>query len=211
MDITWYGQSCFKIKGKNATIVTDPYYSEDTGLKKLKLEADLVTISHEHQDHNNREIVGGTPFVLDAPGEYEIKGVAVHGIKTFHDNNEGKDRGLNTMFTFEIDGIVVCHCGDLGHVLSPAVLEYIDQVDILLIPVGGEYTVDARTALEVVNQLAPKVVIPMHYKVEGLTIELDPLEKFISAYGKGMPELQTKYSIAKDKLPEDEELVVLSI
>lgn len=211
MDITWYGQSCFKVKGKNVTVVTDPFDPDFTGLKKLKLEADIVTISHQHQDHNNTQVVGGEPFVVEASGEYEVKGVAIHGVSTFHDNKDGRERGKNTIYSIEIDGITICHCGDLGHTLSVSQLEQLEDVDILLVPVGGVYTIGPTEAVEVVSQIAPKVVIPMHYKVEGLKFDLKGVESFMNSYGKGSVEAINKYSVTKDKLPEDGELVLLSM
>ncbi len=211
MDISWFGQSYFKLKGKSASVVMDPFDPEFVGLKKVKQNADIVTISHPHQDHNNVEMIEGEPFVIRGAGEYEVKGVRIQGIQTFHDTKQGKDRGINTMFVMDIDGIVVCHCGDLGHELTDAQLEELPDIDVLLIPVGGIYTIDPAGASKVIAQVEPKVVIPMHYKVPGLKIELGTLDEFLHAYGKGSVTPVNKYSITKDKLPENEEIVVLEM
>jgi L-ascorbate metabolism protein UlaG (beta-lactamase superfamily) len=212
MDISWYGQSCFRIKGKNVAVVTDPYNSEMLGLKKLKVSGDILTVSHPHADHNEIGAVEGGPFVIEGPGEYEVKGVTIHGVQTFHDAKEGKERGVNTLYTLDIDGVVVCHCGDLGHELSAAQLELIDDVDILLVPVGGTYTIDAQMAVKVINQIEPKVVIPMHYKfTDAFKLPLATLTDFLHVYGKKDVTAVGKYSITKDKLPSEQELVVLEV
>lgn len=210
MDISWYGQSCFKIKGKNASVVVDPYDPEMIGLKKLKVSGDILAISHQHSDHNNKEAVEGTPFVIEGAGEYEIKGVTIHGVQTFHDSKDGKERGMNVVYTIDIDGLSVCHLGDLGHELTTSQLEAIGDVDILLVPVGGTYTIDAATAVRVIAQIEPHVVIPMHYKLND-KLPLGTLDEFLKVYGKGKIDPLPKYSISKDKLPDGEEVVVLEM
>ena len=211
MDISWFGQSAFRIKGKNAAIITDPFSADYTGLKRIKSNADIVTVSHQHEDHNNSEVVEGLPFVVPGPGEYEVKGVRIQGIQTYHDSKQGKDRGMNTMYVLEIDGIFVLHCGDLGHELNTEQSADLPDIDIMLVPVGGVYTVDPATAVKVIAQVEPKVVIPMHYKLPGLKFDLGTLEEFVHVYGKKSVEPMNKYTITKDKLPENEELVVLEV
>ncbi len=210
MDISWYGQSCFKIKGKNASVVTDPYDPEKVGLKKLRVAGDIVTISHQHEDHNNKQAVEGEPFVIEGAGEYEVKGITINGIQTFHDNKEGKERGKNVVYTIEMDGVTVCHLGDLGHELSTAQLEAIGDVDVLLLPVGGVYTIDAAEAVKIIAQIEPKVVIPMHYKITD-ALPLASVDEFLKVYGKGKIDPLPKYSITKDKMPEGEEVVILEM
>ncbi|MDQ3098469.1 MAG: MBL fold metallo-hydrolase [bacterium] len=210
MDISWYGQSCFKLKGKNASIVVDPYDPETVGLKKLKVSGDILAITHQHEDHNNKDAVEGDPFIIEGAGEYEVKGITIHGIQSFHDAKEGKERGLNLVYTIELDGVNVCHLGDLGHELTTAQLELIGDVDILLIPVGGVYTIDAAEAVKVIAQIEPHVIIPMHYKVSDSS-KLGTLEEFLKVFGKGKVEPVSKYSVSKDKLPEGEEVVVLEM
>lgn len=210
MDITWYGHSCFKLKGKNASVVIDPYNPEMLGLKKLRVSGDILAISHQHEDHNYSDAVEGSPFVIAGPGEYEVKGVTLHGVQTFHDTKDGKERGPNVFYTIEIDGVVVGHCGDLGHELSTTQLEALGDIDILLIPVGGVYTIDAAAAVKVIAQIEPHVVIPMHYKL-GDKLPLGTLDEFLKVYGKGKVDPVSKYSVTKDKLPDGEEIVVLEM
>jgi len=211
MDITWFGQSAFRIKGKSAAIITDPFSADYTGLKRIKSSADIVTISHQHEDHNNSEVVEGSPFIVPGSGEYEVKGVRIQGIQTFHDSKLGKERGINTMYVIEVDGIFVLHCGDLGHELTAEQSDELPDIDIMLVPVGGVYTIDPEMAVKIIAQVEPKVVIPMHYKIPGLKFDLGSLEEFIQVYGKKTVEPINKYTITKDKLPEDEELVVLEV
>lgn len=210
MDITWYGQACFRVKGKQATIVLDPFSPSFTGLKLPKLTADIVTISHAHEDHNYKEgIFDGNPVVIAGPGEYEVKGVTVTGIQTYHDANQGAERGKNTLYQCVIDTIGIVHVGDLGHVLTKEQVSQIDTCDIVMIPVGGVYTIDAATASEVISQLEPSIVLPMHYRIDGLKFPLDPLEKFLKEIGKEPGEATSKLTITKDKLPQEVAIVVL--
>lgn len=213
MILTWIGHSCFKIQDKTGpegiTIVTDPF-DKKTGLKPPNFEADIITISHNHTDHNNSGSLRGKPFIIDRAGEYEIKGVAVHGAESFHDEQSGKDRGLNIIYRIEVDGISIAHLGDLGHILDNKQLDLLVGTDILLIPVGGKYTLDAKKAAEVVGQIEPRIVIPMHYKTPGLKIDgLDGVDKFIKEIGLN-PTEEEKLKINKKDLPqEDMELVVM--
>ncbi len=210
MNITWLGHSSFLVKGKNATLVTDPFDSGSTGLKFPKVEADIVTISHDHADHNAPRNVGGNPKIITNPGEYEIKEVSIFGVPTFHDNQKGKERGKNTVFTIHMDDIRLCHLGDLGHKLSEETLGEIGTVDILFVPVGGVYTLDASTASDVVSNIDPKIVVPMHYKVANLSYDLADVEDFVKE--TGLEPVNTKtYNITFDKLPEDRELIILEL
>ncbi|MBI2590332.1 MAG: MBL fold metallo-hydrolase [Candidatus Blackburnbacteria bacterium] len=209
MDITWLGHSSFRIKGKNASIVTDPF-DPSVGLKFPKVEADMVTVSHDHQDHNQSRLVGGNPKVITGPGEYEIREVSIFGIPSYHDSNNGRERGPNTIYTISIDGMHLCHLGDLGHKLTQDQLGEIGNIDILFVPVGGVYTIDAQVAVEVVTAIEPKVVIPMHYKVPGLKYELAEVSGFVKEIGME-PAKVDKYSVTPDKLPEERQLIVLEI
>lgn len=215
MTITWLGQSSFKLQDKissdGVTVVTDPY-GKETGLKMPSFEADIVTISHDHKDHNNIEALRGNPFVIDCAGEYDTKGILIEGIDSYHDEEEGKLRGGNIIYRIEIDDISIVHLGDLGHVLTNEQLEKLVGVDILLIPVGGKYTLDAKKAVEVISQIEPRIVIPMHYQVEGLAYEdFDPVEKFIKELGIE-PSREEKLKISKKDLPQEEmELVILGM
>lgn len=211
MDIIWYGQACFKLKGKNASVVIDPFEPDFIGLKAPKdLEADLCLVTHSHGDHNNVSLVVGNPIQIQGPGEYEAKGVAVTGVGVYHDQSQGSERGKNTIYNIEIDGLNIVHCGDLGHVLTEAQVQEVGSCDILLVPVGSLFTVDGKQAAEVVAQLEPRIVIPMHYALAGLSVNLDGVEKFLKEMGAENIQPTNKLSITKDKLPEEPQVVLLS-
>lgn len=215
MIITWLGQSAFKLQDKissdGITVVTDPY-GKETGLKMPSFEADIVTVSHNHPDHNNVEALRGNPFVIDCAGEYDTRGILIEGIDSYHDEEEGKLRGGNIIYRIEIDDISIVHLGDLGHVLSNEQLEKLVGTDILMVPVGGKFTLDAKKAVEVISQIEPRIVIPMHYKVDGLAYEdFDSIEKFVKEIGIE-PSREEKLKISKKDLPqEDMEVVILSL
>ena len=209
MDISWLGHSSFRIKGKYATLVTDPY-AASTGLKFPKTDCDIVTISHGHQDHNDLSKIGGEPKVVSGPGEYEIKEVSIFGIQTFHDDSLGKERGRNTVYSITMDGLHLCHLGDLGHKLTQDQLGEIGQVDILFTPVGGVYTIDAEAAVGAVSAIEPKIIIPMHYKVPGLAYDLETVEAFVKEIGMEPTKVE-KYNVNSDKLPEERQLVILEL
>lgn len=211
MDINWYGQSMFKIKGKSTTVVVDPFSPEFIGLKFPKgIDANVVLVTHHHQDHNNAFAIEGNPLVISGPGEYEKAGVSVTGVSAFHDEEQGAKRGKNTIYHFLIDGVNIVHVGDLGHVLTEEQLSQIDQADILMIPVGGVYTLNTEEAAKVVAQFEPKIVIPMHYKIPGLTAEIEGAEAFLREMGAENIEPVAKLSVTKDKLPEETTIVLLS-
>jgi len=209
MYITWLGQACFKIQSKEVTIVTDPYENK-TGLKLPRLNCDIVTVSHDHYDHNDTKSLPGTPFVINTPGEYEIKGAFIWGLPSWHDEKEGAERGDNIIFIYKFEELRLAHLGDLGTKLNDEQLEKLKGVDVLMIPVGGIYTLDAVKAAEVVNQIEPRIVIPMHYKIPGLKIKLDPVDKFCSEMGVKSYEPEEKLRLTKKDLPADDlKLVVL--
>ena len=216
MDIWWGGQALFKLKGKNATVVIDPFDQNFTGLKLPKdLVSDVVLVSHEHEDHNNAPAVEGPPnskpMVFKQPGEYEVGGAVITAINSFHDNSQGSQRGKNIIFHLMIDGLNIVHLGDFGQSeISETQLTQIGEVDILLVPVGSVYTIDSKTAAKIVSQLEPKIIIPMHYKIEGLKFELDGVEGFLKEMGAEGVIPVPKLSITKDKLPEEPQVVVLS-
>jgi L-ascorbate metabolism protein UlaG (beta-lactamase superfamily) len=215
MYITWLGHSCFKLQDKTGsdgiTLVTDPFFDEATGLKMPHFEADIVTVSHGHKDHNNIAALRGNPFIIDGAGEYEVKSVGVQGVESFHDDKGGAGGGKNIIFRFDMDDITITHLGDLGHVLDPKQLEVLEGTDILLIPIGGTYTLNAQKAVEVISQIEPRIIIPMHYSVPGLKINLDGVEKFIKELSL-TPRYEDKLKISKKDLPqEDMELVILKM
>ena len=208
MDISWLGHSCFRIRGTHATIITDPY-SPDLGYSLGKPTAQIVTVSHQHPGHSYVQGVGGEPRSVNGPGEYEISGVLIIGMATFHDEEKGSKRGKNTIYLMEIDEISVCHLGDLGHVPTAEQVEEIEDVDVLLLPVGGVSTIDAPMAAEVVRQLGPKVVVPMHYKTEALNRQLEPVDKFLREMGVTGVTPQPKLSLARANLPISTQVVLL--
>jgi len=208
MNITWLGQACFKIQGKEITLVTDPYEPK-IGLKMPRLFADIVTVSHDHHDHAYTKAVSGNPFIITGPGEYEIRNVFINGIPSWHDNKEGAERGDNTMYLIEFEGLKIAHLGDLGTTLSDSQLEKLDGIDILMIPIGGIYTIDAKTAARVINQTEPRVVIPMHYKIPGLKIKLNGLDIFCKEMGIKDKTTLDKLKITKKDLPAEETKIII--
>ncbi len=193
-------------------LFTDPFCKE-IGLTPPRGAANIITISHQHRDHNNYDALTGEPLVIKGPGEYETKGISIKGILSFHDNKEGKERGTNTIYIIEIEGIKICHLGDLGEEkLNDTQIEEINGVDILMIPVGGIFTINGEDAVEIINQIEPKLVIPMHYKIPGLNIKMDGVDVFLKEMGVGKKEVVDKLTIKKKDLPQEEtEVVVMKI
>ena len=215
MNIIWYGQSCFQIsssQGKNnhVSIIIDPF-GGDIGLKlPRKLEADIVLVSHDHFDHNNIKAVSGSPLVIKGPGEYDAKGVFIQGISGYHDNSQGAERGNVTIYIIEAEGMRICHLGDLGQKeLSSDQLEKIGEVDILIIPVGGVYTIDADEAIKIMAQVEPKITIPMHYQTPKLKIKLGGIDKFLKALGMKSLEPLPKLSIKKKDISSEEAKIIV--
>jgi L-ascorbate metabolism protein UlaG (beta-lactamase superfamily) len=208
MDITWYGHACFRLSERNVVVVTDPF-GDELDYNRPRVRADVVTISHEHPGHANRIGFRGGPRFFDGPGEYEVKGVFITGTATYHDSRSGAVRGRNTVFLFEFDGLTVCHLGDLGHVPTQAQVEALSDVDVLLIPVGGLHTIDASKASEVITEIEPRLVIPMHYKTPAEKARLHTSDKFFRAMGLApvppVPELR----VTKSSLPQETQIVLL--
>lgn len=213
MDITYLGHSSFKIRGKKATIVTDPFQSKSVGLKFPKTDADIVTVSHQHDDHNAVSEVGGSPFIVEGPGEYEVKGIGIIGIPSFHDAEKGTIRGKNTIFNLEVDGVQIVHLGDIGEMLTDKEIEQLGNVGILLVPVGGHYTITEKQASELIQEIEPSIVIPMHYGRPELNQdsfgELSPVSSFLKVMGQESISPQAKLTITKDKIPEQMQVIVL--
>jgi L-ascorbate metabolism protein UlaG (beta-lactamase superfamily) len=208
MIIQWLGQSAFKIQDKELTIAIDPH--DKTGLKMPKFQADLLLITHDHDDHNNVKAIKGTPFIINGPGEYEVKNVFVYGLKAFHDNKEGTERGKITCYVIEINGVKIAHLSDLGQDnLNERKLSILEGVDILLIPVGGIYTINGTGAVKIISQIQPRIIVPMHYKIPGLKIKLEPVETFLKEFGVNDPEKMDKLKIQKKDLPQEETKVII--
>lgn len=208
MDISWLGHSCFKIKGNHATVITDPY-PPSLGYSLGKPTARIVTVSHQHPGHSYVQGIGGEPKPVTKPGEYEISGILIIGVATFHDGEGGGKRGKNTIYLMEVDEVSVCHLGDLGHVLTAEQVEEIGNVDVLLLPVGGVSTLNAPMATEVIRQIEPKAVVPMHYKTQALNRELEPVERFLKEMGVKEISSQPKLSLTKSSLPVSTQVFLL--
>lgn len=215
MQITYHGHSCFKLKGELGSVVMDPFDEKVVGIPLSKLSAELVTISHNHDDHNAKEKVKGTskrekPFVIDFPGEYEVGGISVFGVKTFHDQVGGAEKGSNIIFKVLIDGLSVCHLGDLAHQLDDKQLDAIGMVDVLFLPVGGPFSLMTEEAIKVANAISPSILIPMHYSDSAYPNDtrVKPLEQFLQSFGVNA-EPEDKLVVEKDRLPEEMQLVVL--
>lgn len=183
MKIRWRGHASFIIEAEHQKIVTDPF-SKKVGYPMLPLAADIVTISHEHYDHNASDTIKGTPQLVKGIGIHEIPGITFKGIASYHDRSAGRERGLNTIFKISAEGMDLVHLGDLGQALSAQQAKEIGNVDILLIPVGGKFTIDAGEAAEIVGKLKPRIVIPMHFATPHLSFVLAPVEEFLSYYDK---------------------------
>jgi len=207
MEITWLGHSCFRIKGKEVTLIADPC-DKSIGYSPGKLVANIVTLSHDHAGHCYLETIENNPKVLSRPGEYEVGGVFITGISTFHDQERGKSRGKNTSYLIEIDDIRLCHLGDLGHVPSPRQIEDLGSIDVLFVPVGGVSTIDAKMAAEIVRLINPKIIIPMHYQTKEVTW-LEPLDKFIKEMGLREIVPQPKLSVTRLGIPSETQVIVL--
>jgi L-ascorbate metabolism protein UlaG (beta-lactamase superfamily) len=208
MEIIWLGHSCFRIRGKEATIVTDPF-DKTLGYPVKKPTASIVTVSHQHPQHSNLGGVTGSPRVISRPGEYEIANVFINGIATFHDGVRGEQRGKNIVYNIQIEELSICHLGDLGHVPTAEQIEQMSDVDILMVPVGGGATIGATEAVETISLLQPKLVIPMHFKTEAVRMELAPLEPFLKEMGVKESTSQPKLSVTKSSLPTETNVVVL--
>jgi L-ascorbate metabolism protein UlaG (beta-lactamase superfamily) len=209
MEITWLGHSCFLIKGKDKTIITDPCHP-DLGYRLGEPDVDIVTVSHSHRGHCYVEGVADEPKQIKSPGEYEIGGTFITGIASFHDNKKGEVRGKNTIYVIEMDGITLCHLGDLGHPLDSRLIEEIGDISILFLPVGEVSTIPIDTAMEIIRQLEPPVVIPMHYKTEVFTGNLSPVNKFLDTMRIKEPEAKLKLSITASSLPSGTQTIVLN-
>lgn len=212
MDITYLGHSSFRIKTKTATVITDPFDTDMVGIKFPPTEADIVTVSHDHGDHNAHSKVTATRKIIDGPGEYEVMGVSVIGYKTYHDANKGEERGKNTIYVFETEKLRFCHLGDLGHALDENLINEIGDIDILFVPVGGGYTIGSKEAVDVISKIEPFFVIPMHYQQEGLKPDLfsalTPVENFLK--DSSLPtETMDKFSLKKEDIIEDQNTKVI--
>lgn len=214
MDISWLGHSCFQLRGKNVTLITDPFSPQPAptqgNLPRLgKVNASIVTVSHNHAGHNYVAGVGGNPYVVHGPGEYEISDVLITGVAAYHDNKRGQEYGRNTIYIIHMDDLAICHLGDLGHILQEEQLEEVADADVLLVPIGGNRTIDATQAAEVISQVEPRIVIPMHYAFTGSEGQT-PLGKFRREMGIETLDAQPKLTVNRNTLPAETQIVLLS-
>lgn len=214
MKIKWLGHSAFLLTAQEGTrVITDPYkpgsFSGAVGYKPIREEADIVIISHEHDDHNYPKEIGGQPTIVKDVGEKTVKNIKIKGIPTWHDTSQGKERGMNTVFVFEIDGLKIGHLGDLGHTFDEEEVKKIRTLDILLIPVGGYFTIDASQATKIVESLAPKLVIPMHFKTPVLGFPVAQVDDFLKGKTNVKRLDSSEVEVTKEKLPKVCEIWVL--
>jgi L-ascorbate metabolism protein UlaG (beta-lactamase superfamily) len=213
MELTWLGHSCFRLRGKDATLITDPP-SPATGYSLGRITADIVTISHQHIGHNYVKGIGGDPKVVSGPGEYEISQILITGVQTFHDEEKGRRLGRNTAYLITMDDVQICHLGDLGTPLDDSAQEALAGADVLLVPVGGGNSLNAGQAAEVVAQIEPRIIVPMHYATPNYRpgdVMLDPLDNFLHEMGVEMTEPLPKAVITKATLPAETQVLILGL
>ncbi|MBC8076605.1 MAG: MBL fold metallo-hydrolase [Chloroflexales bacterium] len=208
-DITYLGHSCFRLRGRDGVVLCDPF-DRSVGVDIGRPTAHIVTVSHDHPDHNNTAAVRPlreSTFVINGPGEYEVSGVLITGVRTAHDAQGGKERGFNTAYVIHLDDVAFCHLGDLGHELTQSQIETIGSVDVLFVPVGGGETIGADMAPAVISQLEPRIVIPMHYATDQLALDaqLEPLDKFTHALGLKEVKQVDKLTVSATSLPAEGE------
>jgi len=212
MEITHLGHSSFLIKGSDYSIVTDPFDPTAVGIKFPQISADLVTISHDHSDHNQASNVSEVKRIISVPGEYEINNVTIRGIGSYHDEQKGKERGKNIIFVFDIEGVSICHLGDLGHELPESLIQEIGTVHVLMVPIGGDYTINSKQAVDLVQKIEPNFIIPMHFNSPGLNPEvfakLEDEKPFLSALGLKVEQMK-KLSLKQSSFPMEDQVVVL--
>lgn len=212
----WHGHSCFELQGKTVTVVTDPF--KGIGIPEPKAAADVVLVSHGHRDHNNvKPVLGKDGEVLESfVGVKEVKGLTVKGVETFHDNSNGSRRGKNIVYTFGLDGVQFCHLGDLGHELTSSTVEDIGKLDVLFVPVGGFFTIGPETATKVCEELNPKIIMPMHYRMPGLRARIMfGFLKTADDFSKGKSNVEriqgSSINVDADTLPKETKIIILSL
>jgi len=208
LDITWLGHACFRIRGREASVITDPY-GRSLGLSLGRQTAEIVTISHDSPSHNAAEAVVGQPRVVRGPGEYEIRGVMIAGLATPGERGPNGELGRNTAYAIGIDDLTICHLGDLGKTLTPEQIDALKDPDVLCIPVGGNCTLPPAEVVEVVSQLEPKLVLPMHYALPGVSLKLEPIERFCREMGVQEIRAQPKLTVTRGSLPDETTVVIL--
>lgn len=207
MELVWIGHSCFRLRGRDATVITDPC-AKSSGYALGRASADLVTISNNHPHHNAASEVAGEPTVLDGPGEYEVRGVIVTGVRTDQPGSDGASV-RNTAYLIDVDDVRICHLGDLANLPSTEQIELMKDAHVLLVPVGGHCTISAPEAVEVISQIEPKLVIPMHYATDVSSAELEGVERFLREMGLTSPERQARLNVTPSSLPAEPTVALL--
>jgi L-ascorbate metabolism protein UlaG (beta-lactamase superfamily) len=208
MEITWLGRSCFRIRAKEATVVTDPC-DKSTGYSISRPTADIVTVSHSDPAHANVDGVAGSPRVIEGPGEFEIAGTSIVGVTTYRGKERTPESGRNVAYVLELEDVRIGHLGAIGHVPTSDQIESMGGVDILMVPVGGVDSLDAHPAVETISLLEPKLVIPMAYKTDAEKAKLDPLDRFLKEMGAKSPEHHAKVTITRSALPDERQVLVI--
>ena len=206
LQIRWHGHSCWEITNDN-TLVTDPHDGKSIGIPAPNVIGDIILVSHNHYDHNSVKTVekNSSKVVLDGR-KRNIFNVEINGIESYHDEEMGSKRGSNIIFKFEIDGIKFCHLGDLGHELDDESIRNIGEVDILFVPIGGTFTIDDKQAWNVINKIKPKIIVPMHYKIGGLSLPIAELDPFLSQSKYKVLHVGNEIDIEKEDLPTEPEI-----
>ena len=208
MEITWLGHACFQLRGKTATLITDPFTSQSGEAPQLG-KASIVTISHDHPEHNNLAAVSGNPRVLQGPGEYEVSDVLITGVADVRGGKQVPERGKNTIYIIHMDDIAFCHLGRLDRALDEGQLEEVADVDVLFVPIGGGSVINATQAAEIISQVEPRIVIPMLYQAESPEAA-DALDKFCREMSIEKPVPQAKLSVTRSNLPAEVQVVVFT-
>lgn len=212
LKIRWHGHSCFEITN-NQTIITDPHDGKSIGIPTPMVTADIILVSHEHYDHNSvKTVEKDTSKIIQETRKRQIDDVFIKGFSSFHDESQGKKRGENRIFRFITDDIVFCHLGDLGHTLDEKTVKKIGKIDVLFIPVGGTYTLNAEQAWRVIDQIQPTIVIPMHYKIEGLSLPIAGVDDFLNQTKTyKILKVGNEIDIEKSEIPKQPELWVFTL
>lgn len=211
MKITWLGHAAFLLETNGLRIVNDPFDTSDERIhhQSIDMPADIVTVSHDHFDHNHVESLSGNPDIVKGACKKTVKGITFTGIDTFHDQSRGSERGENVLYAIEAEEMRICHPGDLGHTLSADQIQTLGSIDILFIPVGGLYTVDASEAWQIIQNISPKIVIPMHFKTSAIDFPIAPVDGFLEGKENIRHAESASIEISKQTLPEEMQIIVL--
>ena len=209
--IRWHGHSCFEITN-DVTLVTDPHDGKSIGIPHPDVTSDIILVSHNHYDHNSVESVvkEKSVVVMDETAKI-VSGVRIKGIRSFHDENDGRKRGSNLIYLFSMDDIAFCHLGDLGHLLDEDAVQQIGNVDILFTPVGGNFTIDSAKAWEIISSIKPRIVVPMHYKFDGLSLPINEVDSFLEKSNFKILHVGNEVHIGRGDLPSDFEIWVFTL